>query len=403
MARRWPEERSDGGRFGRLSVLWGGMRFAARGAIAARRTAFVACCGACLVGTLPVGARAAEEDEPLAEGERQLPEGLDRLFVPQSRMADSPQTRAAFRDVVVDAQRATVSVHVDGQHRALGCVVGAEGWVLTKSSTLSGESVCRLADGREFPAEVVRFNGDYDLALLKIAAVGLPVVRFEKIPEPAVGSWLASVGKGRDPVAVGIVSAAAREIPAERGVLGVQLEESRPLVMQVFADSGADRAGVLVNDLILSVNGQETPTRESLIGAVKAHNPGDRIELRIRRGAEELTLPATLSGSFPGIQNRSEFQNALGGALSVRRFGFPTAIQHDSVLRPADCGGPIVNLDGKVVGLNIARAGRTESYALPAAAVGGLLADWLPAASATPPATPSLREASPVNEVSAAP
>ena len=37
---------------------------------------------------------------------------------------------------------------------------------------------------------------------------------------------------------------------------------------------------------------------------------------------------------------------------------------------PADCGGPLVNLDGKVVGMNIARAGRTESYAIPCACVG---------------------------------
>ena len=44
-------------------------------------------------------------------------------------------------------------------------------------------------------------------------------------------------------------------------------------------------------------------------------------------------------------------------------------IQHDSILAPAQCGGPICDLDGKVVGLNIARAGRVESFALPAAVV----------------------------------
>jgi serine protease Do len=39
------------------------------------------------------------------------------------------------------------------------------------------------------------------------------------------------------------------------------------------------------------------------------------------------------------------------------------------VLRPIDCGGPVVDVDGKVVGLNIARAGRVESYALPSSLV----------------------------------
>ena len=50
-------------------------------------------------------------------------------------------------------------------------------------------------------------------------------------------------------------------------------------------------------------------------------------------------------------------------------------MQHDSVLRPRDCGGPIVDLDGKALGINVARAGRTESYAVPSEAILPLLAD----------------------------
>jgi serine protease Do len=50
-------------------------------------------------------------------------------------------------------------------------------------------------------------------------------------------------------------------------------------------------------------------------------------------------------------------------------------LQHDTVIRPADCGGPLVDLDGKAVGINIARAGRTESYAIPAEDVIALIAE----------------------------
>ena len=53
-------------------------------------------------------------------------------------------------------------------------------------------------------------------------------------------------------------------------------------------------------------------------------------------------------------------------AATIRTGGFPTILQHDSVLRPTDCGGPLVDLDGRALGINIARAGRTESYAVPA-------------------------------------
>ena len=51
----------------------------------------------------------------------------------------------------------------------------------------------------------------------------------------------------------------------------------------------------------------------------------------------------------------------------------PVVLQHDTVLRPNQCGGPVVNLDGQAVGVNIARAGRVASYALPASVVLPLL------------------------------
>ena len=72
-----------------------------------------------------------------------------------------------------------------------------------------------------------------------------------------------------------------------------------------------------------------------------------------------------------------QYQNDLGTKLSRRRFGFPSVFQHDSILRPVDCGGPLVDLDGKVIGFNIARAGRTESYAVPSTIVVPLLYDLM--------------------------
>lgn len=41
------------------------------------------------------------------------------------------------------------------------------------------------------------------------------------------------------------------------------------------------------------------------------------------------------------------------------------AFQHDSMLTSKTCGGPIIDLSGSIVGINIARAGRVSSLALP--------------------------------------
>jgi serine protease Do len=53
-------------------------------------------------------------------------------------------------------------------------------------------------------------------------------------------------------------------------------------------------------------------------------------------------------------------------------------------LQPWLCGGPLVNLDGKAVGLNIARAGRVTTYALPAKLVKKILKNLQSKAAATP-------------------
>lgn len=123
--------------------------------------------------------------------------------------------------------------------------------------------------------------------------------------------------------------------------------------------------------------------RKELVDTIHGYQPGETVELIVKRGDEELNVRVTLMSmsqlahSDRGQPDRAEFQNSLGGALSDRRAGFPLAIQHDTVLRPSECGGPIVDLEGKVIGINIARAGRVESYAIPAATVKSVLADLI--------------------------
>ncbi|MFV2065518.1 MAG: trypsin-like peptidase domain-containing protein [Pirellulales bacterium] len=46
---------------------------------------------------------------------------------------------------------------------------------------------------------------------------------------------------------------------------------------------------------------------------------------------------------------------------------------HDTILRPNDCGGPVVDLTGRVVGINMVSGERVTSLALPASAVQAIL------------------------------
>ena len=288
------------------------------------------------------------------------------------------QVRHAFESVVAGPRDWTVQVLVDDKPAALGTVVAPDGWVLTKASQIKGGLACRFHDGRTLEAEYCAFEPEQDLALLKVAARELTAVRWHTGRDADVGQWLATPGLDADPVAIGIVSAPRRPIPFQHvsGVLGIRLEmtEGPAMVAEIIADSAAAKADIRSGDVIKRVGERSVDNRVTLIETIRKHEPGATVQLTIQRGEAELVVAATLSHPFGEFLSRIAVQNQMGGPLSPRRSGFSAVLQHDTVLSPEQCGGCVVNLDGMAVGVNIARAGRTETYAIPADVVLDLIA-----------------------------
>jgi serine protease Do len=305
----------------------------------------------------------------------------------QKRSNESVATRTsksflkAFREVVEKAKLSTVRVRCDDELAAFGIIVGADGWILTKASELRGKVTCELCDGKELPAKIVGMSEPYDLAMLKLDTKGLTPVEWRDSKDDAVGSWVVTPGLNDTPVAVGVISVAARSIAGGElrrrsrsgGFLGVSVAPSKEGVkIKVIPDRAAARAGLEDDDVIIAVNDKKVTDPESLFKMLEKTKAGERIHVRVKRGDEEMELTARL-GQRP--MERGDFQNQLGGELSHHRTGFPKVLQHDTVLRPVDCGGPLVDLDGKVIGVNIARSGRTETLAIPAETIKTLLDD----------------------------
>lgn len=66
---------------------------------------------------------------------------------------------------------------------------------------------------------------------------------------------------------------------------------------------------------------------------------------------------------FP--QKRLDMMNSMGNRMSLKRDEFPLVIQSDMTLFPERAGCPVIDVNGKFVGLALSRAGRTETYILP--------------------------------------
>ncbi|HEU5442283.1 MAG TPA: DegQ family serine endoprotease [Steroidobacteraceae bacterium] len=110
-----------------------------------------------------------------------------------------------------------------------GFIVSPDGYVLTNDHVVEGASqvTVRLVDQREFKARVVGADERTDIAVLKIAATGLPVVRFGDPAKLRPGQWVLAIGSPfgfQNSATAGIVSAIGRSLPTENYVPFIQTD-----------------------------------------------------------------------------------------------------------------------------------------------------------------------------------
>ena len=151
---------------------------------------------------------------------------------------------------------------------------------------------------------------------------------------------------------------------ASRGFLGI---ESSPVdeglqIQSVVRRSGAQKAGLKRGDIVMEFEDEKVTTVPNLIDLLENFRPDEDVDILIKRDEAPMDITVTL-GEVPAT-NRQQDQWG-GGPFSERRFGFPVVIAHDSLIRPNQCGGPLVNSDGKVIGINISRSLRVSTYAIP--------------------------------------
>ena len=257
-----------------------------------------------------------------------------------------------------------------------GVVVSPEGHVLTKASEVEGADHLSLRIDRELykDVEVVGVDPQWDVAMLKVNSDHSFVpVQFSQADDVGQGHWLISNGsasRSMRRVRLGIVSAITREIKSAGSevILGVLLSRDADLkVEKITPKSGAEKAGLMVGDVLTSSDGVKLKERADLLKSMHGKKPGDVIEIELLRGEDVKTLEVELMAR-PGkkMVTRNDIMSGGASSLSKRRDGFPRVIHHDTPLVKSSVGGPLLNLDGECVGMNIARASRVATFAIPA-------------------------------------
>ena len=98
-----------------------------------------------------------------------------------------------------------------------GFIISADGYILTNAHVVEDarEVTVRMTDRREYGAKVVGVDRSTDVAVLKIDATKLPVVRIGKPQGLKAGEWVVAIGSPfgfENSVTAGIVSALARSL-----------------------------------------------------------------------------------------------------------------------------------------------------------------------------------------------
>ena len=117
----------------------------------------------------------------------------------------------------------------DSQSLGSGFIISEDGYILTNHHVIADadEVIVRLSNREEYVARVVGSDKASDVAVLKVEAEGLPVLKFGDSDDLKVGEWVLAIGSpfGFDhSVTAGIVSAKGRSLPSDSYVPFIQTD-----------------------------------------------------------------------------------------------------------------------------------------------------------------------------------
>lgn len=311
-----------------------------------------------------------------------------RAPLPQEDRTNGKNTLAAVEKLKALTTACSASIESPlGRSLCTATIVGADGYVLIKASEVPELQKTRInfSDGRSADLREVHRDTRLDLVLAQAVGItGLHAVSFGSAHSLTLGQWLCSVAAGGSETRIGIVSAKLRRIPGEGAAIGIRMDEKSATdgkgvrIVGIASESPAEAAGLQEEDVLLTIAGEKVAASRRVYDIIKGRQPGEIIDIRYLRKNKEENCRVRLASRRKVLDNW-EGEDFANGGVSLRSDNFPEVLQHDIPLLPTDMGGPVATLDGKVVGINIARSDRVTTFALPTEAFWTEVQQWIKA------------------------
>jgi len=290
----------------------------------------------------------------------------------------------SLQPILSAAAKSTVHIWAGKRLLAYGTVIGDGHKILTKWSEISRAPenlvLTTARDNSGLAAKVAGVYEDDDLAVLETTNSALtPVQWSEEIPK--LGAFLAAPQPNGRLAAFGVVSVQERNLrDTDQASIGFFPRMDFPgpgvKIQEVPSESGAATVGLKPGNIILKVGDRPISGLLELKNALAGKSPGSTISLLVQTNDGEKKF-SVLLGKRPPLPNypgdRLRQMEHMGGPLSQVRDAFTHVMQSDMRPQPEQIGGPVVDLQGRVVGITMARADRTRSFIMPSAAVKNLL------------------------------